>query len=182
MTPQSPQPRTARGPPCEKDHPITSACSSLAATLIGDVPGSPEDGLLLAKSPLGRTPRDLSVSRHWHLQPAITIPPPCRSDIGTLYRSSRLVTTAAPAPDSGSDRGSAEVADASRAQAPHSPLAADSRYRFGATCGGRRAVGSRSNRALCFAGLPQLVGIFVCRDSRFACKSRGEVAARGEIL
>jgi len=32
------------------------------------------------------------------------------------------------------------------------------------------------------AGLPQLVGIFVCRDSRFACKSRGEVAARGEIL
>jgi len=35
---------------------------------------------------------------------------------------------------------------------------------------------------LYLAGLPQLVGIFVCRDSRFACKSRGEVAARGEIL
>ena len=27
------------------------------------------------------------------------------------------------------------------------------------------------------AGLPQLVGIFGCGDSRFACKSRGEVAA-----
>jgi len=35
---------------------------------------------------------------------------------------------------------------------------------------------------LVLSGLPQLVGIFGCRDSRFACKSWGEVAARSEIL
>jgi hypothetical protein len=47
---------------------------------------------------------------------------------------------------------------------------------------GSAAAAYNDIRGLSCAGLPQLVGIFGCRDSRFACKSRGEVTAGSEIL